>query len=210
MDDWGVKEDQLFHEYLGLVNHIVNKKYFYLQYDDLEQVRAFAYEGLWRAIKMWDESKNVPFKFYAVQHIKWAIQEGQRKFAKLPRKMYQNIKDGKQIPVEFVWLDKTYGIINEYTDVQCDYNIATEVCDQSPSVLDVMLEQERTNCTIQRVRNAVQKLKPKQREIIECVDLGNMTQRELCVKRGIGEVALSRCRRRALLSLKHFLSGTQL
>lgn len=77
------------------------------------------------------------------------------------------------------------------------------VCGQE----EVMLEQEAAELTVQRVRHAIEKLPPSQREVVELHKLRGMSMDEIAEQTGVRAGTLRVRAHRAYHSLAYLLSG---
>ena len=90
--------------------------------------------------------------------------------------------------------------IDEIDDDDCDVFMQI---DPSLNPEEFALENEKN----QIIRNAVEKLNSRQREVIVCIYFKEMSQRETALEMGLKEASISRLLDRALAKLKDLLNG---
>lgn len=90
--------------------------------------------------------------------------------------------------------------IDEIDDDDCDVFMQI---DPSLNPEEFALENEKNEI----IRNAVNKLNSKQREVVVCIYFKEMSQRETALEMGVQEAAVSKLLDRAVAKLKEFLDG---
>jgi RNA polymerase sigma-B factor len=90
--------------------------------------------------------------------------------------------------------------IDEIDDDDCEVFMQI---DSSLNPEEFALENEKNEI----IRNAVNKLNSKQREVVVCIYFKEMSQRETALEMGVQEAAVSKLLDRALAKLKEYLDG---
>jgi len=90
--------------------------------------------------------------------------------------------------------------IDEIDDDDCEVFMQI---DSSLNPEEFALENEKNEI----IRNAVNKLNSKQREVVICIYFKEMSQRETALEMGVQEAAVSKLLDRAVAKLKEFLDG---
>ena len=67
---------------------------------DLEDMIAFAYEGLLEARRRFDPARGVQFKSFAYYRVRGALLDGVRRMAYLPRRAYARLKAAEAVDLE--------------------------------------------------------------------------------------------------------------
>jgi RNA polymerase sigma factor for flagellar operon FliA len=182
---WGqrvMREDEQFvREYEGFVRGVALQTRSQLGLDTpVEDLIAYAYQGLLEARQRFDSSKGVAFKSYAYFRVRGAVLDGVRSMARLPRRAYARLKAAEALdqsteaageghaaaPQPLATDAKLRAIDSIMGRVAAAYAVAVSAEDAAEgagSPEEALLHQEQLKC----MRLALEKLPERERHMIE-------------------------------------------
>jgi RNA polymerase sigma factor for flagellar operon FliA len=96
-----LQDDEFIRQYDSFVRGIVRHTSAQLGLEcELDDLVAFAYEGLLDARKRFDPSRGVQFKSFAYYRVRGAVVDGVRRMAYLPRRAYARLKAAEALDLE--------------------------------------------------------------------------------------------------------------
>jgi RNA polymerase sigma factor FliA len=94
-------DDEFIRQYEPFVRGIVKQTRAQLGLEcDLDDLVAFAYEGLLEAHKRFDPTRGVQFKTFAYYRVRGALVDGVRRMAYLPRRAHARLKAAEAVDLE--------------------------------------------------------------------------------------------------------------
>ena len=97
----GPDQDEFIREYDAFVRGIVRHTRAQLGVDSsVEDLVAFAYQGLLEARQRFDPARGVQFKSFAYYRVRGAVVDGVRRMAYLPRRAYARLKAAEAVDLE--------------------------------------------------------------------------------------------------------------
>ena len=96
-----LQDDEFIRQYESFVRGIVKHTRAQLGLEcDVEDLVAFAFEGLLEARQRFDASRGVQFKSFAYYRVRGALLDGVRRMAYLPRRAYARLKAAETLDLE--------------------------------------------------------------------------------------------------------------
>jgi RNA polymerase sigma factor for flagellar operon FliA len=96
-----LQDDEFIRQYDSFVRGIVKHTSAQLGLEcELDDLVAFAYEGLLDARKRFDPARGVQFKSFAYYRVRGAVIDGVRRMAYLPRRAYARLKAAEALDLE--------------------------------------------------------------------------------------------------------------
>ncbi|HEY2734361.1 MAG TPA: sigma-70 family RNA polymerase sigma factor [Polyangiales bacterium] len=175
------EDEQFVREYEGFVRGVALQTRAQLGLDTpIEDLVAFAFQGLLEARQRFDSSKGVAFKSFAYFRVRGAVLDGVRSMARLPRRAYARLKAAEALdqatetsaegqaaaPQPLATDAKLRAIDSILGRVAAAYTVAVTVEDAEQgagSPEEALLHEER----IARMRKAMETLPDRERRMVE-------------------------------------------
>jgi RNA polymerase sigma factor FliA len=199
-------DDEFIRQYEPFVRSIVKHTSAQLGLEcDIEDLVAFAYEGLLEAHKRFDPARGVQFKTFAYYRVRGALVDGVRRMAYLPRRAHARLKAAEALDLETESL--THGARASATDAETSLRTLDQVLGQAAAAyciaasVEVEGDPEHALAAREdrgRVRRALASLPEQERFLIQGHYLDGRHFDELAAELGLSKSWASRLHTRAL------------